>query len=178
MPAFLMLHRGGRLIHFLADWNVQLIPGVSLVYRRAGAIVVPRKPARPRFLNFFKPYLVDSVSPIERARRHLTAGQAIGIFPEGTVNRNRKELLAGRHGAARLSLETGVPIVPMGLRFPDAQGGRLGAMEIHIGALLHPPNIETATAPLSVVRDWHAILMSEISLLSGKSWQPLQGEQT
>jgi 1-acyl-sn-glycerol-3-phosphate acyltransferase len=178
LPAFLMLHRGGSAIHFLADWNFKLIPGVGLLYRRAGAIIVPRKPARPRFLNVFKPYLVDPVSPIDRARQHLAAGRPVALFPEGTVNSDQSALLAGRHGAARLSLEAGVPVVPMGLRFPDARGKHLGAMEIHIGALLHPPNIETETAPLSVVRNWHATLMSEISLLSGKSWQPRQGEPT
>lgn len=178
MPALLMLHRGGRPIHFLADWNYQLIPGVSWIYRRAGAIVVPRKPARPRFLNVFKPYLVDPVSPIERARQHLVAGRPIGIFPEGRVNRNPNALLVGRHGAARLSLETGVPVVPMGLRFPEARGEALGIMEIDIGMSLSPPDIDTAKAPLAVVRDWHATLMSEIARLSGKAWRRRQGEPT
>ena len=35
-----MLHRGGRLIHFLADWNFRLIPGIGLMYRRAETITV------------------------------------------------------------------------------------------------------------------------------------------
>jgi 1-acyl-sn-glycerol-3-phosphate acyltransferase len=178
MPAFLMLHRGGRLIHFLADWNFQLIPGVGFVYRRAGAIVVAGKPARPRFLDALRPLLVDSVSPIECARRHLAAGRAIGIFPEGAVNRDPTTLLPGRNGAARLSLETGAPVVPTGLRFPDARGRDLGSLEIIIGPSLRPPPIESAPAPVSAVRRWHATLMSAIARLSGKAWKPRHGEGT
>jgi len=177
MPAFLMLHRGGRLVHFFADWTFQLIPGVGWVYRRAGAIVVGRKPARPRFLNVFKPFLTDPVPPLERARLHLAAGRPIGIFPEGTVNRNPAELLPGRNGAARLSLETGVPVVPMGLRYADARGHGLGAMEINIGPPMRPPQIETRPAPVAAVREWHATLMSAIASLSGKVWKPRHGER-
>lgn len=178
LPALLMLHRGGRPVHFVADWNFKLIPGVGFIYRRAGAIVVSRKPARPRFLNVFKPYLVDQIAPIERARQLLAAGRPVALFPEGTVNRDRSTLLAGRHGAARLSLESGAPVVPVGLRFPGARDKHLGPIEIHIGNLLRPPRVASATASVSAVRNWHARLMSEISLLSGKAWQPRQGEIT
>src|SRR5262245_48373028 len=55
VPALLTLYRQGRLIHFLADWNFRLIPGIGLIYRRGEAITVTRKPARPRLLNLFKP---------------------------------------------------------------------------------------------------------------------------
>jgi len=178
MPAFLMLYRGGRLIHFFADWTFQLIPGVGWVYRRAGAIVVGRKPARPRLLNIFKPLLIDPVPPLERARLHLAAGRPVGIFPEGTVNRNPAELLPGRNGAARLSLETGVAVVPMGLRFPDAGRRDLGVMEITIGRSLRPPPNRLTPAPLPAVREWHAVLMSAVAHLSGKAWKPCHGERT
>ena len=32
VPALLFLHRRGRLIHFLADWNFRLCPGVGLLF--------------------------------------------------------------------------------------------------------------------------------------------------
>src|SRR5262249_22333222 len=54
VPALLLLLRGGRRIHFLADWNFRMIPGVDLLYRRSGAITVARKSARPRVLNVMK----------------------------------------------------------------------------------------------------------------------------
>lgn len=171
-PALLMLERGGRPIHYLADWNLRLIPGVGLLYRTAGVITVVRKPARPRFLNVFKRLYDDPISPIERARQRLTAGRSVGVFPEGTINRDPSRLLSGRRGAARLSLETGVPILPMGIRFPEAEPGRpaVGPMELFIGQPLTPPAVASTPAPYSAVRDWHATLMSEIACLSGKTW--------
>jgi 1-acyl-sn-glycerol-3-phosphate acyltransferase len=179
-PALLMLHRGGRPIHYLADWNYRLVPGVGMLYQGAGVITVTRKPARPRFLNAFRRYYEQTVTPIEQARQHLAADRSVGFFPEGTLNRDPDRLLAGRRGAARLSIETGVPIVPMGIRFPEAQPERriVGPMEMFIGPPLTPPEIDAVPAPYSAVRSWHATLMSEIARLSGKAWRPHQAEQT
>src|SRR5262249_11648955 len=125
VPALLILHRGGQLIHFLADWNYRLIPGVGLIYRRAETITVTRKSARPKILNVLKPLYLHPLSAFERSRQHLVAGRSIGVFPEGKINRHPRWLLAGRRGAARLSLETGAPVVPAGIRYPRVRPGRL-----------------------------------------------------
>ena len=111
LPAMLMLLRDGRRVHFLADWNFQLIPGVGLLYRCAQVITVPTKAARPRLLNVFRPYLNTSIVSMDAARDRLAAGRSVGIFPEGKVNRDRVNLLPGRLGAATLSLQMGVPVV-------------------------------------------------------------------
>src|SRR5262249_15944983 len=124
VPAALCLNRGGRIIHFLADWNFRLIPGVGYIYSRAQVVTVTRKSAKPRFLNVLKPLYEQAVPPHERARRHLASGRSVGIFPEGEVNRDPDRMLRGRRGAARLSLETGAPVVPMGIRFPRHAPGR------------------------------------------------------
>ena len=51
---------------------------------------------------------------LDAAAAVLEAGDLFGIFPEGT--RSRDGLLhRGRTGAARLSLRTGAPIIPVGL---------------------------------------------------------------
>ena len=73
MPALLILHRGGQLIHFLADWNYRLIPGVGLIYRRAQTITVTRKSARPKFLNVLKPLYLHPLSAFERSRQCAAA---------------------------------------------------------------------------------------------------------
>lgn len=172
IPPVLMLLRGGRRLHFMADWNFRLIPGVGLLYRRSGAITIPHKPARPRILNVLKPLFTDAVPPWRQAEQLLRAGHSIGIFPEGTVNRDPLRLLPGRSGAARLSLETGVPIVPAGVRFPTVAAGTAipegSPMEIVIGDPLRPPSVEAPVAT-AIVRDWHARLMAAIGVLSGKS---------
>jgi 1-acyl-sn-glycerol-3-phosphate acyltransferase len=109
----------------------------------------------------------------ERARTQLAHGRSIGVFPEGTVNRHPHRLLPGRRGAARLSLETGTPIVPVGIRYPRAQAGRpIGddaAMIVEIGAPLWPQE-PMPMAPLDDVRAWHAVMMREIARLSGRDW--------
>lgn len=52
---------------------------------------------------------------IDQSRRTLEDGGLLGIFPEGKINDHPATLLAGRRGAARLALETGAPIIPMGV---------------------------------------------------------------
>jgi 1-acyl-sn-glycerol-3-phosphate acyltransferase len=102
---------------------------------------------------------------MEEARRRLAAGRPVGIFPEGTVNRNRTHLLRGRLGAARLSLETGVPIVPAGLRYPSAPADGLipegSPVEIEFGPAMQPPVGADAM-------DWHVEIMAAIGTLSHK----------
>ena len=173
VPVALILHRSGRLIHFLADWNFRLIPGIGLMYRRAKTITVTRKSARPAFLNVLKPLYREPVTVLERARDHLLAGMSVGIFPEARVNRDRDRLLKGRAGAACLSLETGLSIVPDGIRVLDGTSSSIGAiapLEIRIGAPLRPAQPTRARAPIAELRAWHALVMTEIARLSGKSW--------
>jgi len=172
LPPLLFLLRGGRRIHFLADWNFRLIPGIDLLYRRAGAIAVTRKPAKPRLLNLIKPFFADAAPPFEQARRHLIAGRSVGIFPEGTVNRDPRQLLRGRYGAARLSLETGVPVIPAGIRFSPRPGAPAseGRMDIVVGPALPTPSVGARPVTFGDVQARHAEMMSAISLLAGKSW--------
>jgi 1-acyl-sn-glycerol-3-phosphate acyltransferase len=179
VPAVLILRRGGRLIHFLADWNFRLLPGIGLIYRRAQTITVTRKPARPSFLNLLKPLYREPLTALDRARGHLLAGMSVGIFPEGRVNRDRSKLLKGRLGAACLSLETGLPIVPAGIRLIDgtANAGLIARLEIRIGAPLRPPHSDRARAPIAELRAWHATVMAEIAHLSGRPWVCASGEQ-
>ena len=175
LPALLLYHRKGRHVHFLADWNFQMIPGIGLLYRRSGAIVVMRKSARPRFLNALKPFYAHAEPSHERALKHLKAGRSVGIFPEGTVNRDPERLLRGRLGAARLSLEAGVPVVPGGIRLVSGEARR-PRYELILGAPLTPAVRSAPTIARADVRDWHAVIMSEIARLSGKAWEPLPQE--
>jgi 1-acyl-sn-glycerol-3-phosphate acyltransferase len=191
VPALLLLARGGRRVHFLADWSFRLIPGIGLIYSRAQVVTVLGKSARPRCLNAIKPLYAGPLRPFEQARAHLLAGRSIGIFPEGTVNLDPARLLRGRRGAARLSLETGAPVVPMGIRFPTVPPGQPipahAPMELSIGAPLAPPGLlpglssipssgtpprpPQGRAPRAAVTDWHAAIMTAIAQHSGKTWQ-------
>ncbi len=81
VPSCLLLLRGGKSLHFLADWNFRLIPGINLLYKRAEVITVMRKSARPAFLNVLKPYYADALAPHERATKALLEGRSLGVFP-------------------------------------------------------------------------------------------------
>jgi 1-acyl-sn-glycerol-3-phosphate acyltransferase len=177
VPALLMLYRGGCLIHFMADWNYRLIPGVGSIYQRAQTISVTRKSARPQILNLLKPLYLENSPVLVRARALLLSGRSVGIFPEGRVNRNRYQLLKGRMGPAYLSLETGVPIIPARVRLPDAQPGRSPPhypLETCIGHPLRPPSLNSLRVPNADLRAWHTAIMGEISRYRARHGFPLQ----
>lgn len=163
LPVALAFNRGGKLVHFLADWNYRLIPGVNLLYSRGEVITVTHKPARPRILDVFRPLFKQSLSPLDQAKLRLMSGNSIGIFPEGTVNRDPKHLLRGQYGAARLSLATKIPVIPVGIRHYSQER----FLEISIGKPQFPP---FHSVGLSCIRAWHAHIMAEIARLSGKRW--------
>ena len=175
LPAVLMYYRGGRRVHFLADWNFQMIPGIGLLYRRSGAIVVMRKSARPRFLNALKPLYAHVEPSHARALAYLEAGRSVGIYPEGTVNHDPERLLRGRLGAARLSLDAGVPVVPGGIRIVGGDARR-PLLDVTFGPPLRPPPRPAETVTRADIRNWHSMIMTEISRLSGKVWEPLPQE--
>ncbi len=177
LPTLLFLLRGGRLIHFIADWNFLLIPGIGNLMRRGQVLASTRKAARPRFLNRFRHRYVHSQPLFERAKEKLLAGYSIGLFPEGTANRDPARLLYGRHGAARLSLETGASVIPCGVRFPLEPAGApvrdLARLSIHIGPPLAAARLGIGSGPaLEHVRRRHAEIMRALSTLCGKAWHP------
>jgi len=177
VPSLLMFHRWGHRIHFLADWPFLLMPLVSSFYRGAQVIVVAGKEPKIKALGFMQRHLVDPRPALERAAERLKAGAPVGIFPESTVNRNPRNLLRGSTGAARLALETGVPVVPGGIRFPLHEDPRSPirdgeAMSIEIGEPLEPPRFEGEKPVLSEVRAFHRDIMQAIARLSGKDWSP------
>jgi 1-acyl-sn-glycerol-3-phosphate acyltransferase len=89
-----------RRPRFLAKEELFRIPLVGRALRGAGQIPVRRgSVGRP---------------PLALAEAALGRGEVVVIYPEGTVTTRPDHLpMAGKTGAVRLSLETGVPITPM-----------------------------------------------------------------
>ncbi len=174
VPALMMLMRDGKMIHFFADWNFLMIPIVGWVMRRGEIIVVGRKSAGP--LDFMRRFYQPAVPPADQARALLASGRSVGVFPEGTVSHDASRLLPGRIGAARLSLESGVAIVPAGIRFPDAPRDQKlresEVMELHIGPRMQPPTIQGDKAKLSEAQAWHDEIMTAIAELTQSAWSP------
>lgn len=175
MPVLAVVLRGGKRVRFLSDWMFQLMPVVGIVLRRSRVITLTHKPARPRILNLLRPLWHDPVPALVRARKALEAGDTIGVFPEGTVNRDPHKLLRGNPGAAKLSLETARPVVIVGIRFPSHAGdGPITdnlPFSLHVGEPLRPPPCSRPGHPTpSEIREWHATMMRELARLSGKTW--------
>lgn len=172
LPALLAFERRGRLVHFLADWPMFLVPLVGLLYRRGGVIPVAGKSARPAFLNVFRPLFTSGASAHQQGFEALGRGRSIGIFAEGTMNRDPRRLLRGRPGAARLAIAARVPVVPAGISFPEHAGDgpiRDGErMAIEIGAPLAPP----PDAGASSARAFHEEIFEQVAALCGKSFSP------
>jgi 1-acyl-sn-glycerol-3-phosphate acyltransferase len=122
-----------------------------------------------------KPLYAHAEPSHARALDRLLAGRSVGIYPEGTVNRDPERLLRGRLGAARLSLEAGIPVVPVGIRIVGGDV-RWPLLDITFGSPLRPPSLTAETVTRANIRSWHAMIMTEISRLSGKAWEPSQQE--
>jgi putative phosphoserine phosphatase/1-acylglycerol-3-phosphate O-acyltransferase len=96
--------RARRPVRFLAKKEVTDAPLVGSLTRALGAIRVDRGSG--------------SDAPMIEAARAIRAGELVAVFPQGTIPRGPDffdPALKGRYGAVRLALETGAPIVPVGL---------------------------------------------------------------
>ena len=90
----------GRRPRFLAKDALFTIPVIGRALRGAGQIPV-RRGSHDR-------------APLARAEAAIRAGEVVVIYPEGTVTTRDDHLpMEGKTGTARLSLATGVPILPM-----------------------------------------------------------------
>jgi len=174
VPGILTWKRSGHLVHFLADWNFLLIPIVRTLFRLGEIIPVKRKAARPRFLTSLRDRMVKEPYGFALARQYLAKGKWVGVFPEGRVNSSRSQLLRGYRGAARLSLKSGVPILPVGIRFPGIAGREkvpaIDRMSLHVGSLILPEPFSNEGPP--GLHALHTKLMNTLSALSEKNWQP------
>jgi 1-acyl-sn-glycerol-3-phosphate acyltransferase len=60
---------------------------------------------------------MDSFKAMQKAKSDLLSGVSIVIFPEGTMRSEKGKISSFKSGAFKLSVETGVPIVPV--IYPD-----------------------------------------------------------
>jgi len=93
--------RRGRRPRFLGKAQLFDIPLVGAALHGAGQIPVNRGSG--------------DQTPLHNAEEAIASGEVVVIYPEGTVTDRADHLpMSGKTGVVRLSLATGVPIVPMG----------------------------------------------------------------
>jgi 1-acyl-sn-glycerol-3-phosphate acyltransferase len=89
-----------RPIRFMAWEALFKVPLLGSVMRGFGAFPVDTRPGRGR-------------EAFAQAKALIEAGEVVGLFPEGKRSRAGWMEPALRDGAARLALETGVPLLPV-----------------------------------------------------------------
>jgi 1-acyl-sn-glycerol-3-phosphate acyltransferase len=92
--------KSGRRPRFLAKEELFKVPIVGTALKGGGQIPV-RRGSGDR-------------TPLIRAEQAIAAGEVVVIYPEGTVTKRPDHMpMDGKTGTVRLSLTTGVPIIPV-----------------------------------------------------------------
>ena len=105
----------------------------------------------------------------------LAAGDLLGLYPEGTRSPDGR-LYRGKTGVARMALEAGVPVIPVGLigMFDIQPAGRmmpkLGKVEVRIGKPLDFSRYAGMEGDRFVLRSITDEIMYELMVLSGQEY--------
>ena len=117
-----------------------------------------------------------SQAALDTAARILESGELFGIYPEGTRSRSGN-LHKGRTGVARLSMRTGAPIVPVGLRGtlevqpPDQPAPKpFMTVQVNFGKPIDPSRFRARDGDPLLYREITDELMFEIAQLSGQQY--------
>ncbi|MCB1001011.1 MAG: 1-acyl-sn-glycerol-3-phosphate acyltransferase [Acidimicrobiales bacterium] len=125
-----------------------------------------------------------SQAALDTAERVLRRGELFGIFPEGTRSRDGY-LYKGRTGAARLALQVGCPIFPVGvvgtdrIQPPDAPLPKLReSCAIKIGRPIKVERYLDRAGDHRVLRQITDELMFEIRELTGQEYRNVYAGKT
>ncbi len=174
---------------FVCDWMYGRLPLVGWFINLTDPVYVYTKKARFAAMNRLK-HPDPETTVLQACRARLQQNCSIGIFPEGTRNGHPRRLRRGRRGIGALALETGRPVIPVGVVFPP--GRRRGSvpawgpMTLRVGRPLEFPAATAAWTALSrdprgrprgrpgtpgylAARVTHAV-MAALARLSGKRY--------
>lgn len=108
-----------RPVHFMGKAELFKVPILSWLFSRVHVFPVRRG-------------LADRQA-IRTAQDRVTQGHLVGMFPEGTRNKEGDALLPLQGGAALIAIKTGVPVIPVVV--PRIELGRLRKpIRVKIGA--------------------------------------------
>ena len=116
-----------------------------------------------------------SEAALNTAKRILSSGQVLGLYPEGTRSPDGR-LYRGKTGVARMALETGVPVIPVAMVNTDVvqptgqKIPNLGRVGVRIGAPLDFSRYAGMEDDRFVLRSITDEIMYELMLLSGQEY--------
>ncbi len=144
--SYLMNRWRREKISFLVDWMYGNLPMVGWFLQGMQPVYVYTKRARWEFLNRKKAAPQQNI--IFECLDRLQQGCSLGIFPEGTRNRNPFLLKRGRRGVGEIALRSQTPVLPVGIDFPGRENRgkipRFGKIIFRFGEPLYFPE-EIAT---------------------------------
>ena len=115
---------------------------------------------------------------IRTGLRLLRQGRLLGIYPEGTRSPDGR-LYRGKTGVARMTLETGVPVVPLAMVYRPRRlpvlGWNLPAVRIRFGEPLDFSRYEGLAGDRFVERSVTDEIMYEIMTLSDQEYVDVYG---
>ncbi|MGO4258817.1 lysophospholipid acyltransferase family protein [Marmoricola sp. RAF53] len=124
-----LLYEHGRLVRYLAKDALFEVPVFKYVVKDAKQIPVSRLSS-------------DAAKAFEAACVAVREGECVGVYPEGTITKDPTGWpMRGKTGAARIALETGCPVIPI---------GQWGAQEILPAYTFRPHVIPRRTARYKV----------------------------
>lgn len=150
-----------RAVHFLAKSSYFDTWASRQFFSALGAIPVERGAGQA------------ALDALDQQRRILEEGGAVALYPEGTRSLDGR-LYKGRTGVAFLALETGAPVVPVGLIGTDVVmpvGARFPTLRERVTVRFGAPLDLTAHGPASSGRARRAAtdeIMAAIHALSGQ----------
>lgn len=97
-----LTYEHGRLVRYLAKDALFTLPVVGRIVKDARMIPVSRSST-------------DAAKAFDAAVEALGNGDCVGVYPEGTITKDPTGWpMRGKTGAARMALETGCPVIPIG----------------------------------------------------------------
>ena len=97
-----LVYDHGRLPHYLAKSGLFKNRAAGAFFRAAGQIPVARLSK-------------DAAGAFDAAVAAVREGKCVVVYPEGTITRDPGGWpMTGKSGAARIALETGCPVIPVG----------------------------------------------------------------
>jgi 1-acyl-sn-glycerol-3-phosphate acyltransferase len=123
-----------------------------------------------------------ALDSLDIALEVLSRGEAFGLYPEGTRSRDGR-LYRGKVGVAQLALQSGAPIVPVGLTgTQDLQPvgtrvPRLADVTVRFGSPLHVAGQYDGVPPGRARREITDRVMTEIQRLTGQEMAGVYNER-
>ncbi len=114
---------------------------------------------------------------IQTGLRILHEGKLLGIYPEGTRSPDGR-LFRGKTGVARMTLETGAPVIPVAMVYSSRKlpfGKKLTRVQVRFGKPLDFSRYEGLSGDRFVERSITDEIMYEIMTLSGQEYVDVYG---